>query len=117
MNRDEKRSTKSTSICCTPLILKICIGSSVFLTLTITIAISLSAAVQIAYKYAMALSQTTTESDLDLSLRQSIEGRVKDKLFPPVLPAELNDGDQQAVAENLLALIDEHSKAKQFAYI
>ena len=92
--------------------LKICIGSSGFLTLTITIAISLSAAaVQIAYKYAMALSQTTTESGLDLSLRQSIEGRVKDKLFPPVLPAELKDRHQQAVAENLLALIDEHCKA------
>ena len=65
----------------------------------------------------MALSQTTTESGLDLALRQSIEGRVKDKQFPPVLPAEVKDGNQQAVAENLLALIDEHSKAELFAYI
>ena len=63
------------------------------------------------------IHQTITETGLDLALRQSIERRVEDKQFPPVMPAELKDRDQQAVAENLLGLVDEHSKDKLLTYI
>ena len=58
-----------------------------------------------------------SETGLDLALRQSIQRRVEEKQFPPVMPTELNDRDQQAVAENLLALVDEDSKDKLLTYI
>ena len=54
---------------------------------------------------------------LDPNLRQSIERRVEDGQFPPIMPAEIKDRDQQAIAENMLALVDEHCKDSLYAYI